>query len=504
MRSFRAISAMCLACVTWIAFNVDAQMMNVRAPSVLSRPNPHAAYYPRATVPQFYASPPAYPAAAYSSPGHYQTAMPSPNAWLYQPVHQPSYGYYPTNSRSTRPHRQVSPGSMYAPGQTSVMLYNSNLIGGPPTPQPEATGGHHGHAHGDQLPWTNANVGDCDGSCDPVAPTRQCNWFGSASNLYMTRDRGNHYTFSYGTLAEDIQHTNTRDSAMGWSYGYDFRFGRYFNCERNAVEVVYWSLFPGNEVSQTVSADVTGNLNGILNWDALDYGGLSADNYVNVAGPVDGVHQIERSFDFQNIEINVWQFCTTCGGGGCECSRYRFNWIAGARYFRFHENLVFGADANDSTMSYENDEIFYNIDIDNDLIGFQIGNELEYCLNHKWTLDMGVKLGVYHNRISHISEIGGGLGVATINNGPFNGREFWVSNSKDDIALLGEANIGVEYCINPCWTATVGYRAFAVTGVALPAEQIYPDLRGINDVEIIDSNGSLILHGGYAGLEYCW
>jgi len=261
------------------------------------------------------------------------------------------------------------------------MLYNSNLIGGPPIPQPEAEHSQHGHAGHDHT--SGQLSADTCGNCNAVAPTRTRNWFGSSSGLYMTRDRGNHYTFSYGTLAEEIQHTNTRDAAMGWGSGYDFRFGRYFNCERNAVEAVYWSLFPRDEVSQTLSADVTGSLNGILNWDALDYGGISADNYVNVSGPVDGVHQLQRSFDFQNIELNVWQFCTTCGGGGCTCSRYRFKWLAGARFFRFHENLIFGADASDTTITYEDDEIFYNIDIDNDLVGLQIGNELEYCLNPK-------------------------------------------------------------------------------------------------------------------------
>jgi hypothetical protein len=51
------------------------------------------------------------------------------------------------------------------------------------------------------------------------------------------------------------------------------------------------------------------------------------------------------------------------------------------------------------------------------------------------------------------------------------------------------------------WSAIAGYRAVGASGVALPTNQIYPDLRGINDVENIDSNGHVILHGGYAGIE---
>ena len=55
----------------------------------------------------------------------------------------------------------------------------------------------------------------------------------------------------------------------------------------------------------------------------------------------------------------------------------------------------------------------------------------------------------------------------------------------------------------PCQAfAAIGYRAVAVTGVALPTNQIYPDLRGINDVRVLDANGDLVLHGAYAELGW--
>lgn len=330
------------------------------------------------------------------------------------------------------------------------------------------------------------------------------NWFGSIGGLVMTRDRSDHYTFSYGTLDEADQRTDTRGAAMGWSGGVDARFGRYFNCQRNAIEAVYWGLAPASQTTQTVSADVLGDLNAILNWSSLDYAGSSADIYVNVAPGDDGIHQLTRDYAFHNLELNLWQFCGSCATAKCSCSRLRSNWLAGVRYFRFDENLLFAADANDQFITYENDEIFYNIEIENHLIGFQIGNEAQYCVTDRLTADMGVKLGIYGNQINHVSEIGGNLGVATINNGPFLGEAFYVNSSKNDVAFLGELNLGLRYCFNPCWTGTLGYRALAVTGVAMPADQIYPDLRGINDVENIDSSRALILHGGYAGIEYNW
>jgi hypothetical protein len=40
-----------------------------------------------------------------------------------------------------------------------------------------------------------------------------------------------------------------------------------------------------------------------------------------------------------------------------------------------------------------------------------------------------------------------------------------------------------------------------VSGVALPTNQIYHDLRGTNDVQLLNTNGSLLLHGVFVGAE---
>jgi len=358
------------------------------------------------------------------------------------------------------------------------------------------------------MPGYSDGSGTCDawayGDASIYGPPAVNSWFGSLGGLYMTRDHGDHFTFSYGTGNEADQRTDTRNADMDWEGGFDVRFGRYFNCQQNAIEAVYWGLFPGSQSTQTVSADVLGELNGIFNWNSLDYGGTTADFFVNVAPGDDGVHMLTRDYAFQNVELNLWRFGGNCGTGACNRSRLRNNWLIGVRYFRFDESLLFASDANDVIITQENDEIYYSVDLENHLVGFQFGNEAQYCVSDRLTADLGIKLGIYANQINHVSEIGGNLGVATINNGPYVGEEFWISSSKNDFAFLGEVNLGLRYCFNRCWTGTLGYRALAVTGVAMPADQIYPDLRGINDVHNIDSSRGLILHGGYAGLEYNW
>jgi hypothetical protein len=131
----------------------------------------------------------------------------------------------------------------------------------------------------------------------------------------------------------------------------------------------------------------------------------------------------------------------------------------------------------------------------------QLGSSGAYAVSCRCSLDYGIKLGVFANHISHTSEIGGSQGIATINNGPNLGVDFYVVNTKKDIAMLGEAKLGLTWK-SGCWTGSIGYRAVAITGVALPTNQIYHDLRGIQDVRQVDSNGSLILHGGYAHCQY--
>jgi Putative beta barrel porin-7 (BBP7) len=412
-------------------------------------------------------------------------------------------------------------------GSTGVMSHQTNFQNGPTilppqvhTPVPQAAPlrqhnaapAHAPHAHADQthvIPpsyeggivggkiWTDGNKAGYGGP-----PVRK--WFGSVGALYMTRDRSSSYTFSFGTGNEADQRTDVQDAAMDWQTGFDVRFGRYFNCQKNAIEAVYWRLNSSTESTQTTSADVTGNLNGILNWNSLTYGGATADNYVNVGVGNDGIHRLSREYSFENFELNLWQLGNSGFSGKCARSQLRTNWLVGLRYFQFAENLWFESDADDTAITYADDELFYNIDIENRLFGFQVGNEAEYGLTDRLSTSLGLKMGAYVNQIEHLSEIGGNLGIATINNGTFNGQAFFVDNSKQDIAFLGELNLGLSYALTHRWTTTIGYRALAITGVAMPADQIYSDLRGINDVADIDSSRALILHGGYFGAEYNW
>ncbi|MFV1964484.1 MAG: BBP7 family outer membrane beta-barrel protein [Pirellulaceae bacterium] len=349
-----------------------------------------------------------------------------------------------------------------------------------------------------------------DAACDKDgklhAPSESgSKWFGGVYGLFMTRDNENSFNFSFDTDNEARQLTNSRDANFDTAGGFGIEFGRYFNCGRNAIQAVYWGVFPGEGSTTTTRSDVGGALWGIQNWNDLTYNGQNADVWVNgVGGAGASAHTIWRDNEFHNVEINLLDFFGYCPQSASRGSRLSVNWLAGVRYFNFKDELLFGSDTSPSGQFTYDDptEIYYSVATNNYLVGFQLGAEGEYHITPRLSLDFGVKYGVFGNSIEHDSSIGGSAGNAVINNGPFAGQPFVVESSKTDAAMLGELDLGLAYNVTHRWKAIAGYRLVGVTGVALPTNQIYPDLRGLNDVQLVDSNGSLILHGGYGGLEY--
>ena len=69
---------------------------------------------------------------------------------------------------------------------------------------------------------------------------------------------------------------------------------------------------------------------------------------------------------------------------------------------------------------------------------------------------------------------------------------------------MGEADLGLGYQLSSSVRLTIGYRLIGVTGVALAPDQIPYNFTDANELRRINSNGSLLLHGVYGGLNYCF
>jgi hypothetical protein len=64
--------------------------------------------------------------------------------------------------------------------------------------------------------------------------------------------------------------------------------------------------------------------------------------------------------------------------------------------------------------------------------------------------------------------------------------------------MLSEIETGLTYTFGPHWRTWVGYRVVGVSNLALADNQFAPDLGDIKQA------GSLILHGGFAGLIWTY
>lgn len=410
-----------------------------------------------------------------------------------------------------------------APGQTGGSLYQQSVLGSEANAYGDSSannsypsaamgaainstcsdagiGAASGGASGDASCWSeNAGWQTGYGSATPaisvgVATAAPSAWFASVNGMFMSRDAGHHHRFSFGTGNLALQLVDVPDANMDLTGGFETRIGRTFNCGQNAIEVSYWRLFPGTGESTVYGSQVSGDLNAILNYNQLNYNGNTADAFSD-----NGVaHRVRRDMDFQNAEINLVRYSQK------PCSNWSFEWRTGPQYFRFSEDLEFAADNADTNFTGAANELYHTVDVENNLIGWRLAGSGTRQITRRLSTKFSVGGGLFANYIDHHSRIGGSAGDAVINNGPFVNRAYNVQSNTTSVAFLGQIDGRVNYQIGCRWNVYAGYRLMAISGVALPADQIYHDLRGINDVEEIESDGALMLHGGYAGLECCF
>ncbi|RIK85925.1 MAG: hypothetical protein DCC67_03395 [Planctomycetota bacterium] len=493
------------------------------------------AYAPQAAPPQQYAAPvPQYtaPPQQYAAPAY---AMPTPAAPAYganpyagqpYPAAQPAPGYGPSVYTA-----QADPQIEYAPGQAAVPVLPqpapaADIVSPPINEQPRAIAdgqgeydaatayGYPAHQH------CNPTPGYVQGGCaqqpyGAYGASCSSNWGGSSpaysgpsmtcappiiwevygGALLMFRDDENHYFYSYDSAIESNQYLDAREAYDDFLPGFEVGFRRFNACTCSGWEGLYWGLFPGDQLSAVYATDVTGNLDPILDFSQLDYNGTTADNFTNAAQ----IHQVQRYTEIHNAELNrVW----AAPGCGTSCSPWSVTTLAGFRYFRMKDYLEFASDVNDTLFTGEADELYYSVDTENDLYGGQFGAQFQRRTAGRLSFNGGVKAGVFCNSASATSWIGGSAGTAIINNGPNAGREWLITAEKDDVAFLGELKAGLAYQLGENWRLMSDYRVIGVSGLALPTNQIYPDLRGVNDVELLKTNGSLFLHGVFVGAEY--
>jgi hypothetical protein len=321
--------------------------------------------------------------------------------------------------------------------------------------------------------------GGCGCCCNP--------WYGYAGGLVMTRNQANKYWTTYNQASNTDQVLNTANASAGWGGGAEVTVGRCFGCD-NKIDVTYWGIW---QMKGTASVtDPANNLGTPLDTTngGLTLNGQTADSFYASS------HEtlIQRNDQVNNVELN-WSYDPTGADRSCGISS---TWLAGIRYFRFDEDLLWTSVAGGFTLGEDGgtDQADLQFRCKNDLLGFQVGNRLDWKFSDRFGIFLSGKGGIYGNNASTEATWSTGSGVVG----------FAYSGHKDDVAFIGEADVGLNYDINCRWSATLGYRVVVATGLALSDNQIPAFLAAQSDMQDVKTNGELVLNGGFAGLQFCW
>jgi hypothetical protein len=331
----------------------------------------------------------------------------------------------------------------------------------------------------------------CGGGCGCCGDFCCCcrpSWYVTAAGLFMTRDCPDEVEIAFDPLNIDREYLGTQMVCPDdWQEGFEIRVGGYFGCNCRA-EVVYWTLDPDNAY-----ASVAGPVDSSLDFNRLDFGILGG---VNDWFDGSQYQQISMRSEFHNIEANLWSDYCVCG---C-CSPLQISLLGGFRFFRFNESFeYFSADQAPALGLNPGADAYYNVKVENNLAGFQLGARAEYRLGCSLGLYAEPRFGIFYNHIEQEQNLVNGNGVVAVD---LAGRPFQIASDKEDFATIGQLDVGVSYQVGCSLTGYLGYRLVAASGVALSTDQIPQYMSDLVGIENIDSNGHLFLHGVQGGVTW--
>ena len=314
------------------------------------------------------------------------------------------------------------------------------------------------------------------------------NYVFGAQALFFRRDHEDDVPLTRNGAGQVLRSTGASMGTMG---GVNFGLTKR-DCNGNGFQLGYWGLYPGQQSSTILGPGLGSYLTG-FNTLSVAPGAQNLLNYYNNSDS----NRIYRDNEFHSAEANMLRnggnYTTRSGRAG------NYEMLGGARWFQFNEDFqysAFYAAANPS-------QVDYIINNTNTLLGFQIGGRNQVCLSDRLTLISAAKLGAFNNRINSsqcICDSNGNFAYRTA----LGVDDYNYTSTKNDLALLGELDMGLAYRFSQSARATFGYRVLGVNGLALAPSQIPRNFANDAEINSINSNNSLILGGGYAGLEFCY
>ena len=110
--------------------------------------------------------------------------------------------------------------------------------------------------------------------------------------------------------------------------------------------------------------------------------------------------RVRTNFSAQNLELNFLRLPLLTGGCGYDCCAPAFTLtgLCGVRYFRFDDDLEFGTEwATGGQPTFDGwgngtNELFHDIQMENQLVGFQLGANMNYASPRRWNALLGHEL----------------------------------------------------------------------------------------------------------------
>jgi hypothetical protein len=333
----------------------------------------------------------------------------------------------------------------------------------------------------------------CGYDCDP---THQPKWYASALGLFLARDRANGVATTLDPASGNLL-MRTTDANVDWRGGYEVKIGARFGDDANwAIESGYWTIDRFRRSAETSLPP--GMVATPLIVDGIEFAGVNGDDFFDNAGAhrllrVNRMESAELSLVHRSGDFDLYRF-----------ARLDFSLMAGVRYVAFQEDLTFGALINGGTWGAAGgiDEAYLNDRVINTLIGFQFGVDSGCRLGRTIRLFATPKVGIYNNHVQ--SRFDAFRGDRTRGNpAPATGitRTYPVSADQDVFSFLGQIDVGLDWQLAPRWTAEIGYRLVAATGMGLADHQFPNDAVDFAFLDTVRSNGNLLVHGALAGLK---
>ena len=305
-------------------------------------------------------------------------------------------------------------------------------------------------------------------------------WFGSLAGLVMTRDAPNALSTTYNSSNVNTNLLDTGQAKMNWAGGGQVMFGRWFGPQAYGLQFVYWGLGPMTGNASVI--DPNYQLSTPFNLGNVNIGQQSATFYFDNAHE----HALWRKDGFNNFEWNALRRVVL---GRC-APRLMFTGLAGIRYFRFQDGLIFGGvNSNNFSDAGGAYAAYLNTGVTNSMVGIQLGTRIDYFILPRVRIYAQPIVGFFGNEVSMREHLYSGDGA----------QGFDVFAKRSTVSTLGQIDVGAGYQITPRFSAYAAYRLIGITRVGLADNQIpafWADQQGMQNLK---TNGDLILHGVMMG-----